>query len=319
MIELEFRLIFLGVAWVVCSTGVVSSNDIPAPESNRLLDDCKRECHDIVPTDVPGKESEQSTLACVEKCLLLAQEENVTATSAPITRSTSELFSLTTLSTTDASKYACPRDYGPGPGQMIPGEVSEVAVTFVQEKKQNGLEWVAKVNWTAPKDVNESSIWRGYLVIWFSDTDSVEDKGDPGRANCKPLPKNQRYLDINETDGWNYPDRIYVGIVALPTEKQAFRMEEYDPSRADRSSLGRYVPAIKLKGHKRFQLQSAETVVLLIVAGLVVGFAMMWVVHICIMKRKNFTAYNYQVEITTVEPEKAEKKNADELKDKLIM
>lgn len=46
---------------------------------------------------------------------------------------------------------------------------------------------------------------------------------------------------------------------------------------------------------------------------------MMWVVHICIMKRKNFTAYNYQVEITTVEPEKAEKKNADELKDKLIM
>lgn len=60
MIELEFRLIFLGVAWVVCSTGVVSSNDIPAPESNRLLDDCKRECHDISPTDVPGKESEVS-------------------------------------------------------------------------------------------------------------------------------------------------------------------------------------------------------------------------------------------------------------------
>jgi len=51
----------------------------------------------------------------------------------------------------------CPRDYGPTADEIIPGEVTNVAVAFVKQKKENNQEWVARVNWTAPKGMNQNN------------------------------------------------------------------------------------------------------------------------------------------------------------------
>lgn len=45
----------------------------------------------------------------------------------------------------------CPRHYGPGPSEDIPGEVTGLTVTFEQGTKEDRQGWVAKFSWTAPK------------------------------------------------------------------------------------------------------------------------------------------------------------------------
>jgi len=51
----------------------------------------------------------------------------------------------------------CPRDYGPTAGEIIPGDVTNVAVAFVKQKTENSQGWVARVNWTAPKGMNQNN------------------------------------------------------------------------------------------------------------------------------------------------------------------
>jgi len=243
----------------------------------------------------------------VKKCLSLARE-NSTST----TRPTTEPFSATTASTTDPPKFGCPRDYSPAAEEIIPGDVTNVAVAFVKQKKENSQEWVARVNWTAPKDVNVSSNWRGYLAIWFSES-STADNDKSGLAKCRALPKNELHLDINETDGWKYPHRLYITIVALPTERESFKMDEYDPRAKDWRSHGIYAPTITLKGQKRFQLKSSETIVVLIVTGILLGLAMVWIVNVSAVKRKYFTTYKLALPV-----DKKAGTKTDELKDQLI-
>ena len=43
----------------------------------------------------------------------------------------------------------------PRPNEVIPGDVSDVTVKFVQQTKDNSQGWVAKVNWTAPKGIKD--------------------------------------------------------------------------------------------------------------------------------------------------------------------
>lgn len=306
MIELKFRLILACVLWVHSSDRALGSNDFHAPKSNRVLDECKRLCRHPKPTEVPLEDS-QSRHPCVEKCLLLAQEN-----SSSTTRPTTEPLSVITASTTDPPKFGCPRDYGPTAGEFIPGDVTNVAVAFVEQKTENSQEWVARVNWTAPKDVNVSSNWRGYLAIWFSES-LTTDNGMPGLANCRALPKNELHLDINETDGWKYPNRLYITIVALPSERETFTMDAYDPRAKDWGPHGRYAPTITLKGHKRFALKSGEGIVLLIVVGILLGLAMVWIIHVSGVKRKHFTTYNLALAV-----DKKAGMKADEMKDQLI-
>ena len=54
-------------------------------------------------------------------------------------------------------------------------------------------------------DVNISSNWRGYLVIWFSES-STTDNGMPGLANCKALPKVRNFLYMKFTRSSCYLD-----------------------------------------------------------------------------------------------------------------
>lgn len=307
MIQLKFRLILVCVLWVYSSHRTQCSNDFHAPKSNRVLDDCKRRCRDQKSTEV-SLEDAKSHNPCVEQCLLLTREN-----SSSTTRPTTELLSVTTASTTNPPKFGCPRDYGPTEGEIIPGDVTNVAVEFVHQKKENSEEWVARVNWTAPKDVNVSFNWRGYLAIWFSES-SRADNGMPGLANCKALPKDELHLDINETDGWKYPHELYIAIVALPTERESFKMDGYDPSSEGWRLHGRYAPTITLKGHgKRFPIKSAEVIVLLIVAGILLGLAMVWIVHTLAVKRKHFTTYKLAIAV-----DKKAGMKADEMKDQLI-
>lgn len=304
--ELKFRLILVCVLWVYFPHRTQCSNGFNPPKSKRVLDDCKRLCRDQKSTKVSLEDS-QSHNPCVEQCLLLAQEN-----SSSTTRPTTEPLSVTMASTTNPPKFGCPRDYGPNEGEIIPGDVTDVAVEFVKQKKENSQEWVARVNWTAPKDVNVSSNWRGYLAIWFSES-SRADNVMPGLANCKALPKNELHLDINETDGWKYPHTLYVAIVALPTERESFTMDEYNPSVEGWRLRARYAPTITLKGHKRFPLKSAEVIVLLIVAGISLGLAMVWIVHTLAVKRKHLTTYKLALAV-----DKKAGMKADEMKDQLI-
>lgn len=58
---------------------------------------------------------------------------------------------LILTSDTCISFAACPTDYGPRLGEIIPGEVSDFDVAFVQKKQENSQKWVVQVNWTEPK------------------------------------------------------------------------------------------------------------------------------------------------------------------------
>jgi len=60
----------------------------------------------------------------------------------------------------------CPRDYSPAAEEIIPGDVTNVAVAFVKQKKENSQEWVARVNWTAPKGMDIAQ--RKMLPSWNS-------------------------------------------------------------------------------------------------------------------------------------------------------
>ena len=66
--------------------------------------------------------------------------------------------------------------------------------------------------------------------------------------------------------------------------------------------------------HKRFPLKSTEVIVLLIVAGILLGLAMVWIVHTLAIKRKHFTAYKL-----TLAVDKKPGMKADEMKDQLIV
>ncbi|KAL9955563.1 hypothetical protein ACROYT_G036901 [Oculina patagonica] len=308
MIELKLRLILVGVAWVCFSDWVQCSE----PDFHHL-DECKRQCRNFgTPTESPTEVNSESEQSCVEKCLSLAEE----TASAP-THSTSEF--LTTPSPTELSKFACPTDYGPRPGEIMPGEVSDFDVTFVQKKKENSQKWVVQVNWTEPKDANTSSNWRGYLAIWFSQN-SESNTEKPNLCKCTLLHKNQIHFDINETDGWKYPENIYITIIALPTEKESFQMQEYDPRSKDWKSSGRYAPTITLKGHKTFRLTSAERIVLLIAAGVLLGFALMCMAHVWAGKRKGFARKGFAAckVALSVDKKAGQNKKADEMKDQLI-
>ena len=71
-----------------------------------------------------------------------------------------------------------------------------------------------------------------------------------------------------------------------------------------------------ISGRKPFRIQSPEGIAILVVAGIITGLAIMWLVNICVIKRKTFTGYH--VGFTCTGEKKAEKK-ADELKDQLIV
>lgn len=317
MIELKFRLVVVSVVWVYLIAWVRCSDNFHAEKSNRLLEDCERICQDSVPTEVPADNSQQSRVSCLEKCLLLPEEnrvsENVSATTSPLaTRSTVELFSVDTPTTTEASKNAaCPRgdEYAPLPNETIPGEVTDIDVKFVKVRKGHKEEWVARVKWTGPRDVNMSSNWRGYMAIWYSDS-SQSSHQLTGEANCKLMPKNQPHLDINEMEGWKYPNMLYLTIAALPTNQQQFPLKEYVPGRKDWRSSKVYNPAKYLKGHKRF----TERTILLILAGILSGFTMILILYICVTKRKTFTAAKLQFTV-----DKKPGKKVDELKNTLIV
>ena len=59
----------------------------------------------------------------------------------------------------------CPRSYKPAPNEDVPGDVTDLTVTFVHEKKGATKAWVANVSWTAPKG-NEHRWYKRTAIKW---------------------------------------------------------------------------------------------------------------------------------------------------------
>lgn len=303
MVKLKAQLICLVVVFASCKVYCDHSPD-PA-----LSDECGRMCNE---STVPMKDSQQSA-SCLEQCLLQSKVKvNSTTRVRPPTPT------VTITSATEAWKHGCPRHYGPGPSEDIPGEVTGLTVTFEQGTKEDRQGWVAGFSWTAPKlisDANSSLNWRGYLVVWISQSEA--SKGEPQPVTCKLLPKNQTHFNLSETDGWKYPDTIYTAVIALPTKRDAFELYDFDPRAKDLGTPLKFGPVpINFKGRKRFKLQSPEGIAIFIMAGLITGFAIVWAVNICIVKRKSFTGFDVRLPSTG---EKKAGKEADDQKDQLIV
>ncbi|PFX32027.1 uncharacterized protein LOC111321391 [Stylophora pistillata] len=315
MLRSKFQSVLVSVVWVCFITRAQCFGNFHKEKSNRGLNDCEQRCQNYVSTEASMGNLQQSRRACLGKCRSSNEEnsENArTTTSSPRTRSTSEfLNSVDSPTATNASENACPKgdQYAPRSDEIVPGEVTEVDVKFVQVKEGDSQEWVARVNWTRPKDVNITSKWRGYIVIWFSE-DSDNSNQFAKVTNCKLVSKIKPRFNISETDGWKYPNTLYLTIVALPTHLQEFPLQDYTPLRAGWRGGKVYSPANYSKGHKSFKEKSF----LVILAGALMGFSMILILYICLTRRK---AYNGGKLLLT--SKKKQEKREDELKNEAVV
>lgn len=313
MIELKTQLV-LAFAWIVLCFTVGKCSVYP---NSTYFQECERQCHKP-PKD--SRVSEQNAESrCIRECLVLKAKENATATVTPKTANVS--VNLTTATsgrspTTKGQRNSCPRSYKPAPNEEVPGDVTDLTVTFVHEKKGATKAWVANVSWTAPKGVNASINWNGYLVVWFSMSDS-QDAG-PKPVLCRKVPKSQTHIVINETDGWKYPRNLYLAVLALPSYEERTELKTFRPWMPEWRVPGLYKPAsIKEKGGKAFQLWSPEGIAISVVTALVIILAIIWVVNIYVFKRKK--SKSFHVSFSSGNEKKTEEKKEDELKHQLIV
>lgn len=317
MLRLNFRSVLVSVVWVYFITGAQCFANFHKEESNRGLNDCERRCQDSVSTEPSSVNEHDSRLSsCLEKCLSLNEatesENDGATTSTPGTRSTSELLnSADPSTTTSSSENVCPYGdkYAPNSDEIEPGNVKEVEVDFVKIEEGDSQEWVARVNWTRPKDVNITSNWLGYIVIWYTEGPDNSDEIF-GNTSCKLVPKTRPHLDISETDGWKYPNTLYLTVVALPTNKLEFPLEDYTPLRTGWRNVKVYSPANYSEGNKIFEEKSF----LMILAGVLTGFSLILIVYICVTRRKACT--RGKLVLTT---EKKAREKEDELKSDLFV
>lgn len=262
-------------------------------------DECRRMCQGLNETKLAA--------SCMKECLLKTK-----ASRPPLKRFLNYTAVVPRVSpTAEAWKNDCPLRYGPEPNEVIPGEVSGLIVTFAHEKKENTQGWVARVSWTAPKGANASLNWRGYLIIWFSHSDSVVSYGGEAiPARCKLVSKSESYLVINETDGWKYPNNIYITVVALPSNDERTELQLFHPRTPDWGTPIQFKP-VSMKDRKRFRLQSPEVIAILIVAGLITAVAI-----ICIIKLKGVKGFHVGFKCND---EKKAGKKENEMKDQLIV
>lgn len=303
MIKLEAK--FVVTAWMLCFCRAHSDGGFPSPA---LIGECTRVCMKERPTGEQAKNSEPQ-VSCMTACLL-KEKANLSSTTQPEIHSSSLKLPLkstatVTLPTSTEDGYGCPGQsvFKRKPGEVIPGDVSDVTVSYAQETQENSKGWVAKVSWKAPKDVDNSSNWRGYLVTW------VSKDLDPGY--CKLLPKTQLHIYLNETDGWKYPDKIFLAVIAMPSEKESFQLAEFSPM-----SRGWAIPEpVDRKGH-HFQLRSTEGIAVIIVAGLITGLALVLVLRACVFQRKSLSRYHVGL---LCRPQKKAEKTVGAQKDQLII
>lgn len=59
----------------------------------------------------------------------------------------------------------CPLSYKPAPNEDVPGDVTDLTVTFEHEKVGATKAWVANVSWTAPKG-NEHHRYKRTAIKW---------------------------------------------------------------------------------------------------------------------------------------------------------
>lgn len=311
MIALQAPVVSL-VAWLLFS-GKVHCHYDHLPEKTSLARQCEKMCTGETPETTDKSQDFQVGSKCLKECLFPNKGENYNATHSPLHQISTSKPSLS--STADVIKEDrsndCPdgSEYKPRANEVIPGNISALEVTFAQDKSQD---WVATASWTAPKDVESSMNWRGYLVVW--DVETREESDLEIMAQCKMLPKNQTNFDINATDGGKHPVGIYIIVVALPTDRRTFVMSSFHPKMTDLHVL--YKPLHRKEGEQS-QSPSPEGIAIISVAGLLSGLVFVGLFNICFITRKRFSAYH-----TKILPIMAEKKTGDKAdgqSDKLIV
>ncbi|XP_074605871.1 uncharacterized protein LOC141858918 isoform X1 [Acropora palmata] len=94
----------------------------------------------------------------------------------------------------------------------------KVEVHFLQRETKD---WYANISWTPLTDPKVS--WKGYLVT------ILESKLSLYHPKCFRVPKNQTFVIVDSSNGWEYPDELSLNVTVYPSRRTVEDMTNFYP------------------------------------------------------------------------------------------